>query len=219
MQCSPWIKICGITSVADAELAVSLGADAIGLNFYPQSPRHISMETARRILAQLPPSVEPIALFADEPWPSVLAILQQLGGIRTVQGHGSNRDMPAAFTYQLIAAFPAGSQEDLYEMTHHLDRCRQGNRLPAALLVDAHVPGLHGGTGRVLPWGLLADFRPGVPLILAGGLTPENVAEAIRTVRPSAVDVASGVESAPGKKDADKLRRFIDNARNALRSL
>jgi phosphoribosylanthranilate isomerase len=87
--------------------------------------------------------------------------------------------------------------------------------MPAALLVDAHVRGQYGGTGRTAPWHLLADFRPGPPLILAGGLTPENVAEAVQTVRPYAVDVASGVEHSPGHKDPEKMRRFIENARDA----
>ena len=88
--------------------------------------------------------------------------------------------------------------------------------MPAAVLIDAHVPGEYGGTGQKPPWELLADFQLGVPLILAGGLTPDNVAEAIRLVAPYAVDVASGVESNPGQKDSDKMRRFIDNARGAL---
>ena len=87
---------------------------------------------------------------------------------------------------------------------------------PPAILTDAHVPGMFGGTGQTSPWHLLADFHPGVPLILAGGLTPDNVADAIRIVRPYAVDVASGVESSPGKKDADKVRRFIDAVRAAV---
>jgi phosphoribosylanthranilate isomerase len=91
--------------------------------------------------------------------------------------------------------------------------------MPAAVLVDARVPGQFGGTGKTAPWHLLADYRPGVPLILAGGLTPENVAEAVRTVRPYAVDVAGGVESAPGRKDPDKVRRFIANARAAAAGL
>jgi phosphoribosylanthranilate isomerase len=86
--------------------------------------------------------------------------------------------------------------------------------MPAAVLVDAYVEGQLGGTGRAAPWELLADFRPGVPLILAGGLTPDNVADAIRVVRPYGVDVASGVESAPGRKDPDKVRRFVENARH-----
>jgi phosphoribosylanthranilate isomerase len=96
-----------------------------------------------------------------------------------------------------------------------LERWASAGVTPAAILVDAHVPGQFGGTGKTAPWHLLADFKPNVPLILAGGLTPENVAEAIRIVRPYAVDVTSGVEASPGKKDADKTRRFI----NAVRSV
>jgi phosphoribosylanthranilate isomerase len=101
----------------------------------------------------------------------------------------------------------------LDQITACLDLLRAAGAAPAAILVDAHVPGQYGGTGQTAPWHLLADFQPGVPLILAGGLTPDNVAEAIRIVRPYAVDVASGVESSPGKKDPDKLRRFIDAVR------
>jgi phosphoribosylanthranilate isomerase len=103
----------------------------------------------------------------------------------------------------------------LQAITRYLDVCRLRGALPSAVLVDASVPGQYGGTGRQAPWHLLATFRPGVPLILAGGLTPDNVAEAVRLVRPYAVDVASGVESAPGHKDPDKVRRFIDKAREA----
>ena len=108
---------------------------------------------------------------------------------------------------------------DLQGIARYLDRCRSLELLPAAVLVDAHVSGQYGGTGQTLPWDLLADFRPGVPLILAGGLTPENVAEAVRLVRPYAVDVASGVELSPGRKDAEKMRRFIGSAREAAAKL
>jgi phosphoribosylanthranilate isomerase len=101
----------------------------------------------------------------------------------------------------------------------YLAACREAGTLPPAVLVDAHVPGEYGGTGRVAPWDLLADWRPTVPLILAGGLTPDSVAAAIRRVRPFAVDVASGVESVPGRKDAEKMRRFIGEARAAFLAL
>ena len=97
----------------------------------------------------------------------------------------------------------------------YLDACRASRRTPSALLLDGHASGQHGGTGQTAPWHLLASFRPGVPIILAGGLTPDNVAEAIQIVRPYGVDVASGVESAPGRKDSEKMRRFLANAREA----
>jgi phosphoribosylanthranilate isomerase len=129
-----------------------------------------------------------------------------------VQRHGDHGDRLLAGT-RWIPAFPVRDASSLQQIEAWLDRLRFLNGLPAAILVDAHVPGMHGGTGQTAPWQLLADFRPGVPLILAGGLTPDNVADAIRIVRPYAVDVASGVESKPGVKDPDKIRRFIDAVR------
>jgi phosphoribosylanthranilate isomerase len=117
--------------------------------------------------------------------------------------------------FRWVVAFAVRDRQSLTAIDAYLDRCRQEGRLPDALLVDAHVPGEYGGTGQVAPWDLLAEYRPPVPLILAGGLTPENVAEAVRRVRPYGVDVASGVESSPGRKDAEKMRRFIAEARRA----
>ncbi len=117
---------------------------------------------------------------------------------------------------RVIPAFPVRDAQSLVRIVRYLKTMRELHyRLPPAVLVDAHVPGMHGGTGQTAPWQLLAGFDPGVPVILAGGLTPDNVAEAIRIVRPYAVDVASGVEIAPGRKDPEKLRRFIENARSA----
>ena len=123
------------------------------------------------------------------------------------------------FPFRLIPAFPVGDAAGLARLTRHLDRCRALGRLPAAVLIDAHVPGRYGGTGQTAPWHLLADFDPGVPLLLAGGLTPDTVAEAVRVVRPWGVDVASGVESSPGRKDPEKVRRFLDRAREAAARL
>lgn len=102
---------------------------------------------------------------------------------------------------------------------HYVETCCCLGRLPAALLLGGHAPGQHGGTGQTAPWHLLESFWPGIPIILAGGLTPDNVAEAVRLVRPYGVDTASGVESAPGRKDADKMRRFLANAREAAARL
>jgi phosphoribosylanthranilate isomerase len=209
------IKICGITNPADAELAASLGADAIGLNFYTQSPRCISIVTACRILDVLPPFVEPVALFVSEAFPEIQQLAESLK-IRTVQLHEMQKPLPTGKT-RWIPAFPVRDTICLALIDQYLARMKEdlmGNAV-AAVLVDAHVPGMFGGTGQVAPWQLLADYRPGVPLILAGGLTSENVAEAIRIVRPYAVDVASGIESSPGKKDPDKMRRFIDAVHNA----
>jgi phosphoribosylanthranilate isomerase len=213
------IKICGITRVADAEAAADFGADAVGLNFYPRSPRFIDPATCAAVLRALPPFVEPVALFVDEPLRQVFATLNQLGRVRTFQWYGSRRELSDTFPFQYIPAFPVRDRTSLLDITRYLDSCRAFGALPAAVLVDAAVPGQHGGTGQTVPWNLLADFRPGVPLILAGGLTPANVAEAVRVVRPYGVDVASGVEGLPAQKDREKMRRFIDNALEAAAAL
>jgi phosphoribosylanthranilate isomerase len=116
---------------------------------------------------------------------------------------------------RLIVAFRIPDQSAIDNMHRWLIQANDAGRLPFAVLIDGYQKGALGGTGKAPPWEMLAHFKPALPLILAGGLTPENVAEAVRIVRPYAVDVASGVESSPGKKDVDKIRRFIDNARSA----
>ena len=209
------IKICGITTAADAQEAALLGADAIGLNFYKPSPRNIDLSSAALILKALPPFVEPVGLFVNEPLAEIERTLHSVGQIRTIQWYGDHHRAWSTHPFQLIAAFSVRNARDLSAINPYLDSCRQIGHLPAAVLIDAHVEGQYGGTGRKAPWDLLADFHPEVPVILAGGLTPENVAEAVRIVRPYAVDVASGVEHSPGRKDAEKMRRFIDNARAA----
>jgi phosphoribosylanthranilate isomerase len=209
------IKICGITNEEDGYHAAGLGADAIGVNFYASSPRCVEVVTAQRIIQRLPPFVEPIALVVNLPLHEAVELVGRLPRVRTIQWHGDQREVTNPASYQLIAGFAVQDERDLDRMHHYLDTCRVRQCLPAAVLVDAHVPGQYGGTGRMAPWSLLAEFHPGVPLILAGGLTPENVAEAIGVVRPFAVDVASGVEQSPGRKDFEKLRRFIGNAREA----
>jgi phosphoribosylanthranilate isomerase len=210
------IKICGITNEADGRQAALLGADAIGLNFYPRSPRRIDAIMANFILRELPPFVEAVGVFVNQPLREVFQQVNQIGAIRTLQWYGDNRELGDSFPFRLISAFPVRDQQSLMAIDRYLELCRGMGHLPAAVLVDAHVKGAHGGTGKTVPWRLLSEYRPGVPVILAGGLTPENVAQAIRQVRPYAVDVASGVESAPGQKDPEKMRRFIENAREAL---
>jgi phosphoribosylanthranilate isomerase len=199
MRCR--IKICGVTTVDAALAAVRAGADAIGLNFYPKSPRAVSEAVALDILAALPPFVEPVMLSVDESWVTALARRDRLPGIRTVQRHDA-QPCPAS-DVRWIPAFGVRDTSSLDAIRALLERCR-----PAAILVDAFVPGQLGGTGQTLPWDLLDGFDPGVPLILAGGLRSENVAAAVMRVRPFAVDVASGVESRPGVKDADLMRDF-----------
>jgi phosphoribosylanthranilate isomerase len=209
------VKICGITNESDARRVAYLGADAVGLNFYAQSKRYIDPKFAEFILRELPPFVDPVAVFVNQPLRQVFELLNQLGRVRTFQWHGDNRELSDAFPFRMISAFAVRDQQSLTDINRYLDVCQGMGRLPAAVLLDAQVPGEYGGTGRTAPWHLLADFRPPVPVILAGGLTPDNVAAAVRLVKPYAVDVASGVEKSPGQKDPEKIRRFIANAREA----
>ncbi len=213
------VKICGITNEADGRQAALLGADAVGLNFYAQSRRRIDPVMANFILRDLPPFVEAVGVFVNDPLAQIFQLLNQMGALRTIQWYGTNRELGDPFPFKMIAAFPVKDQAGLTAISKYLDLCRGLGHLPAAVLVDAAVSGQHGGTGQTVPWQLLADFHPGVPVILAGGLKPDNVAEAIRIVRPYAVDVASGVEKAPGQKDAEKMRRFLGNARAAAAKL
>jgi phosphoribosylanthranilate isomerase len=213
------IKICGITSEVDAELAAALGADAVGLNFWPHSSRHIDAPIAQKILRRLPPFVEPVAVFTSVTPAEMMGTAETVGGIRTLQRHCVEHEPADFYGFRLIDAFQVPGRHSLDYVQNYLERCRRLGTVPAGIVVDGSSPGQFGGTGRVAPWQLLAGFHPGLPLILAGGLNPDNVAEAIRTVRPYAVDVASGVEKAPGQKDPEKIKRFIANAREAAAKL
>lgn len=201
------IKICGVTTPEDARRAAEAGTDALGLNFYPKSPRFVTPSQAAAIVRALPPFTAPVGVFVQMPLRQATAIAFQLG-LRGVQTY----DAPPedAFPFAHIPSFRVKDAAGL----DHIRRFVAVSR-PAAVLVDSFVDGQLGGTGHRAPWDLLVGFDPGVPLILAGGLTPENVAEAIATVKPWGVDVASGVESAPGRKDPVKVARFIEAARNA----
>jgi phosphoribosylanthranilate isomerase len=212
------IKICGITSLTDALLAAKLGADAIGLNFYSLSPRYVEPETAGRIAQALPPTIEAVGVFVKERLADMKALAGR-AGVRSLQVHGEIAEISDPRPFKLVLASPVRDRDSMNAISDRLEHCRAQGWLPAAILVDAHVPGSYGGTGGKAPWNLLADFRPCVPLILAGGLDPDNVAEAIRIVQPYGVDVASGAERSPGKKDRDRMKRFIDNARTAREKL
>jgi len=213
------VKICGVTNEADGRFAALHGADAIGLNFSAESPRRIDFETARFVLRELPPFVDAVGVWVNRPLQKIYQEIHQLGRVRTIQWHGTNRELSDAFPYQLISAFQVRDRQSLVEVQRYLDTCRGLGQRPAALLLDGYSAAQHGGTGQQAPWELLAEFRPDIPVILAGGLTPENVAEAVRIVQPYGVDVASGVEHSVGHKDPDKVRRFIDKARNAAANL
>lgn len=197
-----WVKVCGITNLADALAAVDAGAAALGFNFYARSPRHVDPEVAAQIIASLGPSVCTVGVFVDESADRVAAIVARTG-LRAVQFHGDESpDFCRGWPQKVIKAV----------------RVRDGDAALQAraysvdfILADAYVEGQRGGTGRQIVTEFLEGFDR-ERLILAGGLTPDNVAEAVRLVRPAAVDVASGVESAPGKKDVTLMRRFIAHA-------
>ncbi|HET6575822.1 MAG TPA: phosphoribosylanthranilate isomerase [Fimbriiglobus sp.] len=212
---SVWIKICGIKTSAEARHAAECGADAVGLNFYPMSPRFLDTDRAVSIIRQLPLSVSAVGVFVGEPPNDVRAVADslRLHAVQTYDAQCLEFDFAPVLH---IPAFRVERPDTLASIAESVrDRARRGCP-PAAVLVDAFVPGEFGGTGHRAPWDLLTGFDPGVPVILAGGLTPDNVADAIRAVRPAGVDVASGVESAPGVKDPGKVRAFIQAAREAV---
>jgi phosphoribosylanthranilate isomerase len=205
------VKICGLTRPEDVAHAIDAGADALGFNFYAPSPRSITPEIAARLLPLVPPFVEPVAVCVDPERVWLESLLRDLPRLRSLQWHGENPPLPRDVPLPLIPAFRIRDARSLETLRTYLDRC--ADRPPAAVLIDAHVAGLHGGTGQTAPWELLTGLHLGVPLILAGGLNPTNVAEAVRQVRPYAVDTASGVESRPGIKDAEKMTAFVQAAR------
>jgi phosphoribosylanthranilate isomerase len=199
------VKICGVTREADAELCVRLGADAVGLNFWSGSPRRCDVETARRIVRALPPFVTPVGVFVN-PDPAEVARVVDHTGIAVVQLHGDEGpDLCARMPRPVLKAIRVRGLESL--------RAADAYR-GLSLLLDTFSTG-YGGSGRPFAWNLLRDAPLTSPFTLAGGLTPSNVTEAIRAARPYAVDVASGVESAPGVKDPHKLSRFIQTAKES----
>lgn len=196
------VKICGITRPEDGLCAALAGADAIGLVFYPPSPRAVSVDTARAVIRALPPFVSRVGLFVDAGRAAITDTLNRVA-LDMLQFHG-DEDAAECESYGLpyIKAIRMTETVDLYEQAGHF-------RGAAALLVDAWVEGLAGGTGRTFDWDRIpADLDK--PVILAGGLTPGNVTQAIARVRPYAVDVSGGVESGKGVKSRDKIVSFIN---------
>lgn len=216
------VKVCGITRIEDARDAVRFGVDAIGLNFYPPSPRSIDLDLAEQIRAQIPSSVAAIGLFVNESTDRIIETAARLK-LDFVQLHG---DEPPEFLAQLgslriIRALRIGDG-GADRVSEYLDRCRQLNSSPELLLLDAMVKGTYGGTGQRFDPQIACEIGalPNVPpIILAGGLTPENVAQAIQVARPAAVDTAGGVETSKGIKSADLVRQFNAAARRAFEEL
>jgi phosphoribosylanthranilate isomerase len=201
------IKICGITTADDARTAVASGADAIGLVFYPPSPRAVSVEQAAEIAAVVPPFVSVVALFVDEPAEVVTRILERVP-VDLIQFHGRES---ASFCRQFgrpwIKALRVQPGMDLASMCRDFPGAR-------GILLDSWQQGKPGGTGKVFDWELAAE-EMALPVVLAGGLDESNVGAAIGRLRPFAVDVSGGVERAPGVKDATAIARFITAVRNA----
>jgi phosphoribosylanthranilate isomerase len=221
-----WIKICGLNDPASARAIVALRPDAIGLNFYEKSVRRVTPEVARQIVDDLPDAVQPVGVFVDPALDTVTQTVAQcrLEGVQ-IHSSGLGDCFPelkeAHAGLKRIRAFQVGSP-DLKTLAEYFRRDRLFSPTVAACLVDAYSEGLFGGTGKIVSWDLLRNEyqkEEWPPLILAGGLRPENVGEAIEAVRPWGVDVASGVESAPGVKDVALVERFIDEARRAFARL
>lgn len=203
------VKICGITNWPDARAACEAGANLLGFNFYEKSPRHLAPADASKIRAQLPPGVEAVGIFVNSK-PATVASLCSSLRLDAAQLHGDETP-PAvaevAAAIRVFKAFRVGPDFSLATLGAYPDAF--------AFLFDAAHPGQYGGTGRTTDWALARRAALTSRIILAGGLKVENVAAAIRLVRPFAVDVASGVESKPGKKDHGKLRDFIQEVRRA----
>lgn len=205
------VKVCGLTRLQDAELAVSLGAWALGMIFYEPSPRRCSVTQAQAISQTLRRKAELVGVFVNEPLPRIVELAELLQ-LSIVQLHGDEgpsfcAEVGRRTGAKVCKAAQISASGDLKDIERfHVDYH----------LLDAKGDrGLRGGTGSTFDWSLIARRRSSVPMILSGGLTPENVAEAIETVQPFAVDVASGVEQAPGLKDEAKMRAFFDAVASA----
>ena len=200
------VKICGITRLTDARHAVACGTDALGFVFWPKSPRYIAPERAAEIIATLPVNVTTVGVFVNESVDGIKTIVER-AGIGAVQLHGDETpDFASALGWPVWRAFTVERAEAM------------SSAWPSAttVLVDAADPVRRGGTGVKVDWGRAAGIARAHRIVLAGGLTPENVAEAIETVRPYGVDVSSGVEDSPGVKNVDKIERFLTSARSAF---
>jgi phosphoribosylanthranilate isomerase len=201
------VKICGITNLDDATAAVEAGADALGFMFYEQSPRNVQIECVAKIVQKLPLWVLKVGVFVN---PDPELVMTALGncGLNLLQFHGEESpDFCASFGVMSMKAFRIKDAESLQQIP---------NYKTDVYLLDSHVAGKQGGTGEKFNWDLAVEAKKfGKPIFLAGGLTSKNVAQAVYEVRPYGVDVSSGVESSPGKKDHQKIWDFVTTARKA----
>ena len=194
------VKICGITNIEDALLSADLGADALGFIFVPSSPRHIAPGAARKIIQALPPFVVPVGVVADMPYEDILEIIDQTG-IGCIQLHGEETPKQLAkYPVPVYKSFRVDSGFDLEILRRYKG---------SAYLLDTKISGKLGGTGKTFDWEIAVKAKEYGRIILSGGLTPENIVEAVQRVEPYAVDVNSGVEERPGKKDHSKLKSLF----------
>ena len=202
------VKICGITSAADAVSSAEAGADAVGLMFYEDSPRHVTLEQAKIISAALPPHVMRVGVFVNADEAFVHQALTECV-LNILQFHGDETPEDCSrYPVMTLKAFRVKGEETLQQLEAYPT---------AGYLLDAYVKDSLGGTGATFNWDLAVRAQEfGKPILLAGGLTPDNVADAVRRVQPFGVDVSSGVESEPGRKDPARMKTFVEAAKNAL---
>ena len=196
-------KICGITTLADAKEAVALGARAIGFIFVKESPRHVSPEQVIEITKELPPFVSLVGVFKDQPVDEVKQIMARCK-LTIAQLHGEESpDYCTKLPHRVIKGFRIGIEDDLNEISAYRGKV-------SAALLDTKIPGIAGGTGQTFDWSLAIKAKAlDIPIILAGGINAENIGQAMDLVSPYAIDLCSGVESEPGKKDFAKLSRVL----------
>lgn len=202
------VKICGITSAADAVSSAEAGADAVGLMFYEDSPRHVTLEQAKIISAALPPHVMRVGVFVNADEAFVHQALTECV-LNILQFHGDETPEDCSrYPVMTLKAFRVKGEETLQQLEAYPT---------AGYLLDAYVKDSLGGTGATFNWDLAVRAQEfGKPILLAGGLTPDNVADAVRRVQPFGVDVSSGVESEPGRKDPARMKAFVEAAKNVL---
>ncbi len=206
------VKVCGITSYEDAVMVLDQGVDALGFNFFPRSPRYVRPEDACSIIRRIPPFAVTVGLFVNVSDPDQVSSVARMAGVQVLQLHGDETPeyCRKLIDWPLIKALRIDSSGAPQNLEDYPVR---------GFLLDAKDDTLFGGTGRPFDWSLVRGIKRIRPIILAGGLRPDNVREAIRIVSPYGVDVCSGVESMPGKKDAGKLKEFMNEVRNVNESV
>ncbi len=202
------VKICGITNIEDAMAAVDFGADALGFVFVKKSPRYVQPKKAALIINELPPFIQTVGVFANETTEHIEAIIS-MARLDMAQLHGDEPPEMCKLSRRVVKAIRVKSLDSLAPLGQY-------GRHVAGFLLDAYTPDKLGGTGMIFNWDIAVEAKQFGQIILAGGLTPDNVTEAVRHVAPYGVDVSSGVELEKGKKDIEKVRLFIERAKSAL---